>query len=103
MAGIRFFRFRDNLVWGAQNEGDCSWAYFSDNAENNLIGFQLGFNVNYCICNRLSLFVTPKFGIYDNYISNNFGADMCGPGWKPLRRHAEQLSRPDLSGPVALQ
>ncbi len=62
----------------AQNEGDESWAYFSDSATNNFVGFQLGFNVNYCVCNRVNFFVRPEFGIYDNYMTSNFGADMYG-------------------------
>ena len=79
LAGIRFFRFCDNLAWSAQNQGDCSWATFSDKTENNLVGLQLGFNLNYCICDRVRLFVTPTVGIYDNYMTSNFGADMIDP------------------------
>ncbi len=74
-AGMRYFRFRDDLVWGGEAQ-DETWAYFSDNIANNLVGGQIGFNVEYQACKQVKFFVTPKFGIYDNIIQSNFGADM---------------------------
>ena len=80
LAGVRFFRFRDNLVWGADSNIYDTWAYFRDQTENNLMGGQIGFNVQYRLCHCLSLFVTPKFGIFDNYVTNDFRANMNAGG-----------------------
>jgi hypothetical protein len=80
LAGVRFFRFRDDLDWGAQDSwvGQYygTWAYFRDQTENNLFGGQIGFNVNYQLCNRLRFFVKPTVGLFDNYINNYCNADM---------------------------
>jgi hypothetical protein len=76
LAGVRFFRFRDNLVWGADSLDYDTWAFVRDQTTNNLIGAQIGFNVEYRLWNRLRLFVTPKIGIFDNYVTNDFRANM---------------------------
>ena len=92
-AGVRFFRFRDNLVWGHSCEADQSWAYIRDQTENNLIGGQIGFNVEYQVCKCLKFFVTPTVGLFDNYITNRFNADMNGVV-------ATQTSYPNIPYPV---
>jgi hypothetical protein len=101
LAGVRYFRFRDNLTWGTL-KGGCTWgeaggadeAYINDAAANNLIGGQLGFNLEYRASCCLKFFVTPKVGIYDNIIENNFGAQLgdC--------TIATQNSYPGLTYPV---
>jgi hypothetical protein len=79
-AGVRYFRFRDHLIFGSVQDG-CTWedykntnlaAYVDDDVTNNLIGLQLGFNVEYCVTPCCRLFVTPKVGVYDNFIRNDF-------------------------------
>ncbi len=80
MAGFRYFRFDEELMlasrdhagaWGADltREG-----YLSDRVENNLYGFQLGFNLDYALGCNLSLFCTPKVGIYNNHVWQRFEA-----------------------------
>lgn len=83
MAGIRFFRFQENLTFGGLANGEtwgqnagASEAYLNDNIKNNLLGFQIGFSANYYIAPTWRLFVTPKFGIYNNHISNYFQAQL---------------------------
>ena len=101
LAGIRYFRFREDLTWGTLHDG-CVWgedggadeAYVNDEIANNLIGGQIGFNLNYCLCHGVNLFITPKIGIYDNIIENNFGAQL-GDGCI-----ATQNSYPGLCYPV---
>jgi len=77
LAGFRFFRFEDNLTFASVQNGG-SWAqpdtvaYLEDRVANNLWGFQIGFNADYCLAQNLRVFLTPKFGIYDNHISHYF-------------------------------
>jgi len=78
-AGIRYFRFEEQLVFGSLRRG-YNWgesggeAYFSDDVNNNLIGFQVGFDAAYNVYNNVRLFVTPKFGLYNNYMEQTFRA-----------------------------
>jgi hypothetical protein len=79
--GVRYFRFRESWKFGTLMNG-AYWgetggayeAYLDDQITNNLIGPQIGFQLGYCICNNCRFFITPKVGIYDNHITNNFNA-----------------------------
>jgi hypothetical protein len=77
--GVRFFRFRERLIFGTlkQNynwgeDGGIHEAYINDQVVNNLLGFQFGFNGEYCLFPCLKLFLTPKFGIYGNHIDGDY-------------------------------
>ena len=80
-AGVRFFRFEENLKFGSL-EGGCSWgqdggiheAYLDDNIENNLLGVQFGCDARYNCWGNLGFFLSPKFGIYNNRIEHKFQA-----------------------------
>ena len=54
--------------------GDVYDAYLSDNVTNNLVGVQVGFDVAYNLCSGLWVFITPKVGIYNNFIDSTFQA-----------------------------
>jgi hypothetical protein len=77
--GIRYFRFHDYFQFGSVAL-DHAWgepayeAYLSDNITNNLVGPQFGFNAAYCLCPNVRLFITPKVGIYDNFMDHTFQA-----------------------------
>jgi hypothetical protein len=47
-------------------------AYLNEHITNQLFGVQLGFNAKYFLCRRLQLFITPKFGVYNNQIDHLF-------------------------------
>ncbi|NQU19801.1 MAG: BBP7 family outer membrane beta-barrel protein [Candidatus Nealsonbacteria bacterium] len=96
--GIRYFRFDDQLMFGSRRGAtpDNSWsdpglsAYLDDRAVNNLIGFQFGFDAKYRFTPSLRAFVTPKFGIYENFMENRFrlylndgtvATQSAFPGW----------------------
>jgi hypothetical protein len=78
--GVRYFRFQDFLQFGTLNHNGANWgdlpntAYLSDRATNNLIGAQVGFDASWRMFNNVRLFVSPKFGIYDNYLESDFQA-----------------------------
>jgi hypothetical protein len=73
LVGVRYFRFREDLTFGSIAQGETTYSIFmNDDVENNLIGLQIGLNADYCICPRLKVFLSPKFGIYDNYMHNEF-------------------------------
>ncbi|HZZ27040.1 MAG TPA: BBP7 family outer membrane beta-barrel protein [Pirellulales bacterium] len=74
LAGIRYFRFTDNLEWDqfagtGLPAGEPNEAIVNDNITNNLIGFQIGAYLNYQICNRVGVFAIPKIGIFGNHIT----------------------------------
>jgi len=79
--GVRYFRFEENLKFGSL-AGGHSWgeggglyeAYLNDTVTNSLLGFQFGFDAAYSVVDGCRLFVTPKMGIYDNHINQNFQA-----------------------------
>jgi hypothetical protein len=74
IAGIRYFRFREMLTFSAISHDGTGDAYLQDNITNNLIGAQVGFDAAYNLKNGLRLFVTPKFGVYDNILDSTFQA-----------------------------
>lgn len=75
LAGVRYLRFRDNLLFGSVNEGfifgldPSQEAYIESDVENNLVGFQIGGRGECCITHGFSAFVAPTVGIYGNHIS----------------------------------
>jgi hypothetical protein len=75
--GVRYFRFDDRLTFGSLRNGG-SWdngadtAFLEDEIANNLIGFQAGLEAEYYVGPRFRFFFTPKFGIYNNHILNDF-------------------------------
>ena len=77
IAGVRWFRFQDGLVWGAQRANDGSayandWLYLNDHITNDLVGGQLGFNASCRFADRWKVFVTPMFGVYDNHMTLDY-------------------------------
>jgi hypothetical protein len=76
--GVRYFRFEEDLVFGARHNG--AWgsnggrdeAFIDQNLRNNLIGVQFTVDLNYYIQPNWRVFLTPRFGLYDNHIEENF-------------------------------
>lgn len=76
LAGVRFFKFDDDLLFSAVRNGFTygdpqNTAFYDVDVENNMIGAQLGAYANLWLTDRLSLYATPKFGIYNNYMTQN--------------------------------
>jgi len=76
--GVRFFRFDEDLRFGSAESG-FTWsdtpdhqAYLDERIKNNLVGVQFGFDARSNCWNKLQLYVSPKVGIYNNYIENRF-------------------------------
>ena len=83
LAGFRFFRFDESLVFGSVaganavnpgaefgNNGGEDEAYLDIRCENNLIGFQIGLRGDYFITDNFGLFALPKLGLYANEINS---------------------------------
>jgi hypothetical protein len=79
--GVRYFRFQEDLAlqtwrtdctgWGTNQVGA---AVLSDNITNNLVGVQVGFDAAYNVFDCVRLFITPRVGIYDNFMESTFQA-----------------------------
>lgn len=78
--GIRYFRFQDSLVYDSIMPGHTTGgiydAYLSDICTNNLVGVQFGFDAAYNVWNGVRVFITPKVGIYNNYLDSTFQAQL---------------------------
>jgi len=79
LAGVRFMRFTEGLEWGTLagsapvgarfGDDPTNEAFVNTDVQNNLVGFQIGANMNWQICNSVSLFAMPKIGIFGNHVS----------------------------------
>lgn len=75
IAGVRYFRFQDGLIFGAVNSNNFSdaggayAAYLNTNVTNSLVGFQLGTRVDYFVLPRVRLYAQPMVGFYGNQVT----------------------------------
>jgi hypothetical protein len=77
LVGVRWFQFRDGLIFGAQRANDGTayandWLFLNDHISNDLIGAQIGFDASYRFCNCWRAFIRPEVGIYDNHMVLNY-------------------------------
>lgn len=71
IAGLRWFRFEDNLLYAASlNDTVVNRAaddlYYEVNTSNDLVGFQAGGRLDYCLGSTINLYGLSKVGIYNN-------------------------------------
>jgi hypothetical protein len=78
LCGVRYFRVDDDLEFGTEwdvGQPFDGWRngtneLFHDiQMENQLVGFQLGANMNYCVASRWNFFWDTNFGFYNNRIN----------------------------------
>ncbi|HEX5446707.1 MAG TPA: BBP7 family outer membrane beta-barrel protein [Pirellulales bacterium] len=75
IAGVRYFRFTDNLIFGSVNspnfsdDGGALAGYLNTGVTNSLVGFQVGARVDYFVLPRVRLYAMPKFGLYGNQVN----------------------------------
>lgn len=79
LAGVRYFRFRDQLVFGAVHEGfefgsdgGVNEAYLDVAMANNLIGPQIGALANWELTERCGFILFPRVGVFANQINQHF-------------------------------
>lgn len=71
IAGLRWFHFSDNLLYAA-SLGDtvvnraADDMYYEVNTTNDLVGFQTGGRIDYCLGSKVNIYGTAKAGIYNN-------------------------------------
>jgi hypothetical protein len=81
LCGVRYFRMDDDFEfdteWEVGGQPFDGWGtganelYHDIQVENNLVGFQLGANMNYCVAARWNFFWDTNFGLYNNYITHD--------------------------------
>lgn len=78
MCGVRYFRADDDFYygsqfaqWGGGAYGDTSWINYDINVDNNLLGPQVGWNMNYCVGCKWNFFCNSTFGIFNNHIETH--------------------------------
>lgn len=79
LAGVRYFRFRDQLIFGAVQEGfefgdngGVNEAYVNVATANNLIGAQIGGWGSCPLGSRMGIFLFPRVGLYANQANQNY-------------------------------
>jgi hypothetical protein len=106
-AGPRFFRFDEDLKFGSVRTGhhfgdsNGDWeAYFEDRITNNLWGGQVGVDLGYNFAGgALRFYLTPKVGLYDNNITNNYKVYL-GNGTIPTISYPNNPAYPTQPGTV---
>jgi hypothetical protein len=83
LCGVRYLRLDDDFeyatMWGIDSGGTVTppaytpWdganeLFYDIKVDNELVGFQLGANMTYCITCNCSVFWNSNFGIYNNHI-----------------------------------
>ena len=77
LAGVRWLHFQDGFLFGAERVDDGSpyagdWLFMDDHITNDLVGFQAGFNANYCFADCWKVFFRPVVGVFNNYVSLDY-------------------------------
>jgi hypothetical protein len=77
LAGVRFFRFDEGLLFGAASQGflfnmdPTQEAFYDVDVENNLVGVQVGGSAEYFFTPCVSVYAAPKVGVYNNHIRHH--------------------------------
>ena len=77
LCGVRYFRFGDDFEFDTEwsNGSFDGWGngtnelFHQIQMDNQLLGFQLGANMNYCVASRWNVFWDTNFGLYNNHIN----------------------------------
>jgi hypothetical protein len=79
LAGVRYFRFRDQFIFGAVHEGfefgsdgGVNEAYLNSAINNSMIGGQIGALANWMLGPRFGFFLFPRAGVYVNEMTQHF-------------------------------
>jgi opacity protein-like surface antigen len=73
LAGFRYINFTEDWLFTTDTtetvfDNDATELNYAVDLDNNLIGFQMGGGISYCVTNALSAYATAKFGLYNNHI-----------------------------------
>ncbi len=77
MAGARYFRFADSMLFGTAHDftefgvAPAYDAYYDIDVKNNFIGGQVGFRLDWRASCKCTAYIAPKFGIYNNHATQN--------------------------------
>lgn len=76
MAGVRYLRFTDDLVFGAVSGSQTipqiygTEGYLDTKMTNNLVGFQIGGRGNYFLTRTVSIYAQPVVGLFGNHATS---------------------------------
>lgn len=70
--GVRWFQVNDEAELAYNRDGIAGYQaediYDNVDIENNLVGYQFGGRLTYCLSNRLNFNLGGKFGVYGNHV-----------------------------------
>lgn len=74
IGGIRYLRFDEDFLYSSDVvdtvfTGNPEEVHYGIDVDNNLLGFQLGSQANYCVGPRWGLFANTKAGLYNNHMT----------------------------------
>ena len=68
--GLRWFQMEDEFQFAGNIDGTAGYQatdmYYDVDVDNNLLGYQFGSRLTYCLTERINLGISGKFGIYGN-------------------------------------
>jgi len=74
LQGFRWLQFRDDFEFATSNDGVPGYLaptdmFYNSNVQNDLLGYQFGGRLNYCLTQRLFANLGAKAGIYGNNVT----------------------------------
>ena len=76
MNGVRYLRFGNDLDYATNTfapnfTGSPDELHYRINIVNNLVGYQTGGRIDYCLCKYVSAYAATKMGIYGNNVTQH--------------------------------
>jgi hypothetical protein len=75
LAGFRYINFTEDWLFTTDQsdtiiDNSADELNYEVDLDNNLIGFQLGGGINYCVTDRFQTYAIARFGVYGNHIEH---------------------------------
>ncbi len=75
LAGFRYINFTEDFLFSTDStdtvfDGSDTELNYEVDIDNNLVGFQMGVGLDYCITQRFQAYSIAKFGVYGNWIDH---------------------------------
>jgi hypothetical protein len=107
LAGLRYFRFDEDLLWTSVaggftygEDGGADQADLQFRCKNDLLGFQVGNRLDWKFCDRCGIFLCAKGGIYGNNASTeatwSTGSGVSGFAYSGHRDDVAFIGQADL-------
>jgi hypothetical protein len=114
MCGVRYFRIDDDFFYGTEFNGGTQpggfdgWSFADDNelfydveVDNQLIGPQVGWTMNYAVGCKWNFFINSTFGVFNNHINSRQQMYSGGGGWAYFEETGERFDIDDSTDDIS--